>query len=77
MEWLALVAAIGAYYLAWPRVRTRLRQGFEVPAWVRQLPTALGLLLMVVSGVRIITGQPVSGAVLAITGLVLLVAFRR
>lgn len=77
MEWLALLAAIAAYYLAWPRVRARLRRGLGVPPWVRRLPMALGLLLMVVSGFRIITGQPISGAVLAITGLVLLVAFRR
>lgn len=77
MEWLALLAALAAYYLAWPRVRARLRRGLTVPDWVRRLPQAVGLLLMVASGVRIVTGQPVSGAVLAITGLVLLVAVRR
>ena len=77
MEWLALLAALAAYYLVWPRVRARLRGGVEVPAWVRQLPLAAGLLLMVLAGVRIVTAQPVSGAVLAITGLILLIAFRR
>lgn len=77
MEWLALLTVLALYYLAWPRVRARWRRGVVVPEWVRRLPPALGLLLMVLAGIRIVTAQPISGAVLAITGLVLLTAFRR